>query len=57
MKTKEVKVEVSKSKNYQTYKVSKKMLIEKGDDEDLVTQTAQAWCRKRCMEQIELDKP
>ena len=56
MKTKEISVEISKSKNYQTYKCAKTMTIEEGDDLELETQTAQAWCRKRVMEQIELDK-
>jgi len=57
MKTKEITVEAKRSKNFQTYMVSETIKIEDGDDVTLVIQSAQARCRKRAEEQLELDKP
>jgi len=57
MRTKEVTVEAKRSKNFQTYMVSETIEIEDGDDVQLVVQAAQARCRKRADEQLELDKP
>ena len=57
MKTKEVYVEIKRSKNYQTYTVGETLEIEFGDEVDLVIQAAQARCRKRAEEQLELDNP
>lgn len=56
MKTKEISVEISKSKNYQTYKCSKTFILDEKDDEEACTLAVQAWCRKKVMQQIELDK-
>ena len=61
MNTKEINVEVSKSKNYQTYKVGKVIILDENEDQEpeiqkVITQGAQAWCRKRVMEQMELDQ-
>lgn len=57
MKTKEISVAVSKSKNYQSYKCEMTFTLEEGDDQTHETQVAQAICRKRVMEQIALDTP
>ena len=56
-KIKEIYVEIKRNKNYQTYTVGQTIEIEEGDDVPMVTQIAQAVCRKRAEEQLELDKP
>ena len=55
MNVKELYIEAKKSKNFQTYTVAKTMIIEEGDDIEVITKQTQAWCRKRCVEQIEAD--
>lgn len=55
MQVKEITVAARKSRNYQTYEVSKTFIIEDGDDVDILTKEAQTWCRKRCHEQLEAD--
>ena len=56
MRTTEVYVEAKKSKNYQTYTVAETIMLEEGDDRELAIQGAQARCRARVEEQLELDK-
>jgi len=55
MKTKEIYVEVKKSRNYQTYTAGELLSIESGNIVEELRAAAMARCRKAVMEQIKLD--
>lgn len=56
MKTKEFMVSAKKSKNFQTYEVSKTIILEEGDNEDDCISRVMHECRLRCEEQIKTDE-
>jgi len=55
-KVKEISVGAKKSWSYQTFEASEVILIEDGDDVDLVRKEAQARVRRAVVEQIEIEK-
>ena len=55
MQVKEIIVECKKSKNFQTYGVSQIISLDKEDNIEEVTKQAQAWCRKKVMEEHKHD--
>jgi hypothetical protein len=58
MKTTEITVSAKKSRNYQTYEVTKTFTIDAQDNPfiDEITAREQAWCRKKVVEQLNIDK-
>lgn len=55
MKTKEIIIEVKKSRNYQTYGCSEVLTIEEGDNIDSIKKDAFARCKSKVMAQLMMD--
>lgn len=56
MKVKELIVEATKSKKFQSYKVGYNIVLEAGDDEDVVRKVYQHKARNACLTQIKIDE-
>ena len=57
MITKEISVEIRKSKNFQSYMSSETLTIEEGDNIEQLKKEAFSRCKEECLKQIEIDFP